>query len=57
MIKRERLGNYPYELKKDGEKIILRFFPKDPAAKFPDNVVFVLPLDREDKMKLTKLIS
>lgn len=54
---RDKIGGYPYEIKREAGKVILRFFPKNPAAKYPDSVVFVLPLDREDKKKLSQLIS
>ena len=54
---RDRLGGVPYELKKEGGKLSIRFFPKSPDAKNPDGIVFVLSLEKEDKEKLKKIIS
>jgi len=54
---RDRLGNYPYEIKKESGKVVFRFYPKSPDAKNPDSIVFVLSLDESDRKKLSKLIS
>jgi hypothetical protein len=54
---RDRLGDYPYEVKKEAGKTVLRFYPKSPDAKNPDSIVFVLPLGKEDKKKLLQLVS
>jgi hypothetical protein len=52
-----KIGGYPYKVRKEGGTTVLRFFPKNPEAKYPDSVVFVLSLDREGKDKLSKIIS
>lgn len=54
---RDTLGSYPYEMKKESGKIVLRFYPKSPDAKNPDSIVFVLPLDESDRKKLAKMIT
>ena len=54
---REKLGGVPYEIQKEKGKTILRFFPKSENAKNPNSIVFVLPLDSNDRKKLIKIIS
>ena len=54
---RDTLGGVPYEIKKDKDKIFLRFFPKSPSAKNPDGIVFMLTLDKDEVSKLKKIIS
>ena len=56
-MKREKVGSYPYEIERKGNILILRFFPKTPTAKDPDNSVLVLPLDEKDRQKLIKILS
>jgi len=54
---RDKLGGVPFEVRKEKNHTIFRFYPKSPAAKNPDGVVFVLALDKEDRNKLSKIIS
>ena len=54
---REKLGGVPFEVSHDGKNTVLRFFPKSSTAKNPDGIVFMLALDREDRNKLSKIIS
>ena len=54
---REKLGEVPFEVKKEGDKTVLRFFPKSSTAKNPDGIVFMLALDKDDKKKLAEIIS
>ena len=54
---RDTLGSFPYELKKESGKTVLRFYPKGPNAKNPDSIVFVLSLGEEDRKKLMRIIS
>jgi hypothetical protein len=54
---RDRIGNVPYEIRKKGDKINLRFYPKTDTAKNPDKIVFVLSLDKSDRKKLASLVS
>lgn len=51
------MGGVPFEAKKENGKTVLRFFPKGPNPKNPDSIVFVLTLTKEDKKKLTEIIS
>jgi len=54
---RDKLGDFPYETKKEGGKTVLRFYPKSSTAKNPNSIVFVLSLNEDDRKKLTKIIS
>lgn len=54
---RDRIGSYPYEVKKEAGKTVFRFYPKSPDAKNPDSIVFVLPLDENDRKKMLKIVS
>ena len=54
---RDRLGGVPYELKKEGGEVKLRFYPKSENAKNPDGIVFVLALDNTDRKKLAEMIK
>jgi len=54
---RDRLGGVPYELKKEGGKVKLRFYPKSENAQNPDAIVFLLALDNNDRKKLAEIIK
>lgn len=54
---RERLGGVPFEAKKEGKNIRLRFFPKGENPKNPDSIVFTMLLDETDKEKILKLFE
>ena len=56
-MKRDEIGSYPYEIERKGNILTLRFFPKSPAAKYPNDSVLVLKLDEKDKQKLIKILS
>ena len=56
-MERDRLGGVPYEAKKEGKKIKLRFFPKGKNAKNQDSIVFTMLLDDTDKEKILKLFE
>ena len=54
---KEILAGFPIAVEiKDG-KTRIRFFPKSPTAKFPDNPVVILHLDDGDKEKLRKILE
>ena len=53
----DKIGGYPYKMTKEGNFIVLRFFPKDPSAEYPKDVDLVLRLNEEDRQKLIKLLS
>lgn len=54
---REKIGGVPYEVTKRDGITILRFFPKSTNAKNPDGIVFMLALDKNDRKKLSEIIS
>jgi len=51
------LAGFPIDVAKKDGIVRIRFFPKSPTAKYPDNPVLVLPLDDAEKKKLLKIIS
>ena len=54
---RDRIGGVPYEVKRDGDSTVLRFYPKGASAKNPDSIVFMLALSADDRKKLSEIIS
>ena len=56
-MKREKVGGYPYEIDRERNILILRFFPKSPNAKYPNDAVLVLRLDGKDKQELIEILS
>ena len=54
---RDKIGGVPYETKKSGGSVEIRFYPKGENAKNPDGIVFMLSLSKEDKKKLAGIIS
>ena len=56
-IKRDELSGFPYEVTKEGNFIVLRFFPKSPSAKYPNYAEFRLKLDEKERQKLIKMLS
>ena len=54
---RERIGGVPFETKKSGGNVEIRFYPKGENAKIPDGIVFMLSLSKEDRKKLAQVIS
>ena len=57
IIMRERIGGVPFETKKSGGNVEIRFYPKGENAKNPDGIVFMLSLSKEDRKKLAEIIS
>ena len=57
IIMRERIGGVPFETKKSGGNVEIRFYPKGENAKNPDGIVFMLSLSKEDRKKLADVIS
>ena len=57
IIMRERIGGVPFETKKSGGNVEIRFYPKGENAKNPDGIVFMLSLSKEDRKKLAQVIS
>ena len=54
---RERIGGVPYETKKSGDKVEIRFYPKGDNAKNPNGIVFMLSLSSDDRKKMSEIIS
>jgi hypothetical protein len=55
-MKRNELGGFPYEIKKEGDITIMSFFPR-PSAQYPDSSVLTLKLTEKDRQTLIKLLS
>ena len=53
---RDKLGGRPYEIKKEGGKTKILFYPQTPNAKNPDTVLFRVELSNEDIKKLKKIL-
>ena len=54
---RDKIGGVPYETKKSGGSVEIRFYPKGENAKNPDGIVFMLSLSKEGKVKFQKIID
>ena len=54
---RERIGGVPFETKKSGGCVEIRFYPNLENANNPDGIVFMLSLSKEDRKKLSGIIS
>lgn len=52
---RDTLGGRPYEVRKDGSKHVISFYPQAKNAKNPDAVMFRLTLGSDDLKKLAKI--
>ena len=56
-MRRDKLSGFPYEIREEKDKTIIRFFPKSPTAKYPNDSVLVLKLSKKDKKKLIKILT
>jgi len=56
MVK-EILAGFPCEIERKGDELKLKFFPKNPDAKYPNSAVIILPLGKEDRKKFLKILS
>jgi len=54
---RDKIGGRPFEVKSEGGKKLIKFFPMTENAKNPDSVLFRISLDRNDVKKLIKALS
>lgn len=54
---RDKIGGRPFEVKKEGGKKLIKFYPMTENAKNPDLVLFRIHLSKEDVKKLTKALS
>ena len=52
---RDTLGGRPYEVREDGAKRVISFYPQVKNAKNPDAVLFRLTLNKDDLKKLAKI--
>lgn len=54
---KDKLASFPIEVTKANGITKIRFFPKKPNAKYPDNPVLILKLDDKEKEKLLKILG
>ena len=54
---KDTIGDRPYEIKKDGSKYVINFYPQSKNAKNPDAVLFRLTLTKNDLKKLAKSLE
>ena len=54
---RDTIGGRPYDVKKQGSKYVISFYPMSESAKNPDAVLFRLSLTRDELKKLAKLAT
>jgi len=52
---RDTIGGRPYEVKKNGSKFVISFYPQAKNAKNPDAVLFRLTLTKEELKKFAKV--
>ena len=52
---RDKIGGYPVEIRKEGSKVVLKFFHRGENVKHPDAVKITLELTKDDIKKLSKL--
>lgn len=52
---RDKIGGWPYDVKKVDGKVVINFYPQGDNLKHPNNPKFTLKLDRDDLKKLLKL--
>lgn len=52
---RDKIGGWPYAIKKVDGKTIIHFYPKGDNLKHPDAAKFTLSLDKDDLKKLAKI--
>lgn len=56
-MKRDTIGTYPYQIDRENNNLIIRFFPKIPQAQNPNHVIFKLTFDEKDGQKLIKILA
>lgn len=56
-MKRDRLSEFPFTISRKEDILTIKFFPKNPNAKYPNDPVLVLNLDIKDQIKLVKILS
>ena len=54
---RDTIGGRPYEVRKDGSKYVISFYPQAKNAKNPDAVLFRLTLTKDELKKLAKIAT
>ncbi len=54
---REIIAGFPCEIEKKGGVVIMKFLPKSPTAKYPDNPVLILKLDKNERKKLIDMLG
>lgn len=56
MMIRDELGGFPFEVERNDSLIIIRFYPRS-TAKYPDQSVLTLKIDKKSKEKLLKILA
>ncbi len=54
---RDTIGGRPYDIKKDGSKYVISFYPQAKNAKNPDAVLFRLALTKDELKKLARITN
>jgi len=54
---RDKIGGRPYEVRKDGSRYVISFYPMSESAKNPDAVLFRLTLTRDELKKISKIAA
>jgi len=54
---RDKIGGRPYEVRKDGLRYVISFYPMSESAKNPDAVLFKLTLTKDELKKISKIAA
>ena len=54
---RDRISGYPFDVKREEGKMVLRVYPKGENLDHPNTPKFTLRFDKNDIKKLTKALS
>lgn len=57
IMERDKISGFPYEVEKKRGIVKIKFYPKNPAAKYPNSAVIILQLTDEDRKKLTRILG
>lgn len=52
---KDTIGEYPCDITKEGNNVVIRFHPKTEGALHPESVKFTLQLDKSDLEKISKI--
>lgn len=54
---RDKIGDRPYEITKNGEKYVIKFYPMVKTAKNPNKVLFCLTVTKQEFDKFAAKIK